>query len=104
MLQPLDKDLAEALNLDKQEGILISEVLAGSPAQKAGLKQGDIIVGYNDKAVKNVSTFRNEIALMNPNAQVKLKLLRDSETLSIAVTLGTQGEGEEIGAEVLGKL
>ena len=104
MLQQLDKDLAEALNLDKQEGILISEVLAGSPAQKAGLKQGDIIVGYNDKAVKNVATFRNEVALMNPNGQVKLKLIRDSETLSITVTLGTQGEGEELGAEVLGKL
>lgn len=104
LLQPLDKDLAEALGLAKQEGILISEVSPGSPAQKAGLQQGDIIVGYNDKSVKNVATFRNEIALMNPNTQVKLKVLRDTQTLTIPVTLGSQGEGAEMGAEVMGKL
>jgi len=104
LLQPIDKDLSEALGLDKQEGILISEVVAGSPASKAGLKQGDIIVGYNEKAVKSVSTFRNEIALMPPNGQVTLKLLRDHKPVSIAITLGTQGEGEEISQEVLGKL
>jgi len=103
LLQPLDKDLAEALDLDRQEGILISEVVPGSPAQKAGLLQGDIIVGYNDKVVKNVATFRNEIALMNPNGHVKLKLIRNDEPIFITVMLGSQ-ESEEMGAEVLGKL
>jgi serine protease Do len=104
VLQPLDKDLAEALNLGKQEGILISEVMAGSPAQKAGLQQGDIIIGYNDKPVKNVATFRNEIALMNPNGQVTLKLLRDNKSMLISVMLGTQGDAEEVALEVMGKL
>jgi serine protease Do len=104
LLQPVDKDLADALSLTKQEGILISEVVPGSPAQKAGLQQGDIIVGYNGKSIKNVATFRNEIALMNPSSSVQLKLLRDNQPITLSVVLGTQGDGEEIATEVLGKL
>lgn len=103
VLQSIDKDLAEALSLGKQEGILISEVMTASPAQKAGIQQGDIIIAYNDKPVKNVATFRNEIALMNPNGKVNLKLLRDNKPINISVQLGSQ-ENQEMAAEIMGKL
>jgi serine protease Do len=104
VLQPVDKELADALGLEKQEGILISEVMKDSPAAKAGLLQGDIIVQYNNKTIKNVTKFRNEVAMMNPGSDIKLKILRNNKPMNLTVTLGTQSEGEEISAEVIQKL
>ena len=72
VLQPVDKELSDAMGLEKQEGILISEVVKDSPAAKAGLQQGDIILQYNDKPIKNVTKFRNDMAMMNPGSTIKL--------------------------------
>lgn len=104
LLQPVDKELSCALNLEKQEGVLISEVMKDSPAQKGGLLQGDIILAYNDKPVKSVTKLRNEIALMNPNTPLKLKILRNNKTLVLTISLGSQSEGEVITAEMTQKL
>lgn len=88
-LQPVDKDIADAFNLPKPEGALISEVVKDSPADKAGLKQGDIILEYNKQPVKSIQSFRNEVSLMNPGTVVTLKVNRKGQILSIPVTLGT---------------
>lgn len=104
VLQPVDKELCDALNLDKQEGILISDVVKDSPAYDAGLQQGDIIISYNDKPVKNVNKFRNDVAMMSPGTVIKLKILRKGKMQTIQVTLGTQNEGEAITAELTQKL
>jgi len=104
ILQPIDKELSNALSLDKQEGILISEVIKDSPADEAGLKQGDIIISYEERSVKNVSKFRNEVALMPPGTKIKLQILRNHKVKTIHVTLGTQSDGEQIVAELTQKL
>ncbi len=104
ILQPIDKELERAMKLDKAEGILISDVVKGSPAASAGLQQGDIIIQYNGKAVKNVSKFRNDIALMNPGQTVQLKILRGGKSLNVSVELGSQNDGEVISAELTQKL
>lgn len=103
ILQPVDKDLAEALNLDNQEGALVSDVVKGSAASKAGLQPGDIILESNHKPVKSVSKLRNEIGMMNPSTQINLLVLRDGEKVSIDATLGSL-EGETLSAELLQKL
>ena len=104
VLQPVDKELADALGLDKQDGVLISEVMKDSPAQKAGLVQGDIVLSYNDKPIKSVSKFRNDIALMHPGATLKLRILRNQKQLDISVSLGAQNENEVVTAEVVQKI
>jgi serine protease Do len=91
-LQPVDKDIADAFKLAKPEGALISEVVKDSPAEKAGLQQGDIIIEYNKIPVKSVQTFRNEISLMTPGSTINLKVIRKGQTLSIPVTLGTSSD------------
>ncbi len=104
MLQPVDKDLADALSLNKQEGVLISDVIKDSPAQKAGLLQGDVILAYNDKPAKSVSKFRNDIAIMNPGSTVRLKVLRDNKPMTLTITLGTQPDGEVAASEMTQKM
>lgn len=103
VLQPVDKELADALGLEK-EGILISEVVKDSPAAKAGLENGDIIIQYNDKPIRNVTKFRNDIAMMNPGTDVKLRVLRNSKQMNVTATLGAQNEGEAISAETIQKI
>lgn len=90
VLQPLNPELAEGLGLDSQEGILISDVIKGSPADQASLIQGDILLECNHKPIKILSQFRNEIALMKPGVKVKLKILRNRKPKMISVTLGSQ--------------
>ena len=106
-LQPIDKDIADAFNLAKPEGALISEVVKDSPADKAGLKQGDIVVEYNQVAVKSLQNFRKDISLMSPGTSITLKVNRKGQILTVPVTLGsasdnvaTDGLVQKIGLEI----
>ncbi len=103
-LQPVDKDIADAFNLPKPEGALISEVVKDSPADKAGLKQGDIIIEYNKQPVKSLQSFRNEVSLMNPGSNVTLKVNRKGQILTIPVTLGTANDTLATGGNIIQKL
>jgi len=104
ILQPVDKDLCDALSLDKQDGILVSEVVKDSPAFKGGLQQGDIILQYNDKPAKNVNKFRNDVGMMNPGADIKLRILRNNKPQNLNLVLGVQTEGEVVSGELIQKI
>lgn len=91
-LQPVDKDIADAFNLEKAEGVLVSEVVKDSPADKAGLKQGDIIMEYNNTPIKSSGSFRNDISLMTPGTQLNLKVNRKGTVMTIPVTLGSASD------------
>ncbi len=103
-LQPMEKNLCEAAGLDKPEGILISDVVKDTPASKAGLQQGDIILQYNGLPIKNVNKFRNDIAMMSPGTSVKLQILRNGKKQNVTVVLGCQEDGEVMTAELTQKL
>ncbi|MGC1878082.1 MAG: DegQ family serine endoprotease [Rhabdochlamydiaceae bacterium] len=103
-LQPVDKDIADAFNLPKPEGALISEVIKDSPADQAGLKQGDIILEYNKIPIKSLQSFRNEISLMNPGATIDLKINRKGQIMSISVVLGTASDNIALGGNLIQKL
>ncbi len=100
-LQPVDKDIADAFALDKAEGVLISDVVKDSPADKAGIKQGDIILEYNNIPVKSLGSFRNEISLMRPGTTLDLKINRKGNIVMIRATLGTASDNNtSLGLEV----
>ena len=103
-MQPVDKDIAEAFGLEKAEGVLIAEVVKDSPADKAGLKQGDIILECNGIPIKSMASFRNEISLMSPGATVTLKVSRKGELLTMPVVLGTASDTMSASAGVVQKL
>lgn len=104
VLQPIDSDLADALALEKQDGVLVSDIVKDSPAMKGGLQQGDIILEYNGKPVKSVSKLRNDIALMNPDQMIKLKVLRNNNTINIEIPLGMQKDTEMALADLTQKI
>jgi len=89
-LQPIDQDMAEAFKLDRPQGILITQVQKGSAAEKAGLKQGDIILELNKCPIKSLETFRNDISLLPPNTEISLKINRDGKILTVPVKIGSR--------------
>jgi len=90
VIQDVDEDLARSFDLPSAKGVLISEVQAGSPAAKAGLRQGDVIVALDGKAVKDVADLRNRIALTLPGTVVAMEVIRDGKPRTIEVEIGEQ--------------
>ncbi len=89
-IQDVNENLAKSFDLKKPEGILVSEVEQGSPAEKAGLKQGDVIISLNNRKLENVNDLRNTIAFTAPKTKVDLQIIRDGKPMDVEVTIGEQ--------------
>jgi len=92
MIQDINEDLAQSFDLDQNSGVLIAEVTDDSPAQQAGLKQGDVLIALNGTPLSDVNDLRNKIAMTSPGSKVKLQVIRDGKKRSISVTIGQQPE------------
>lgn len=88
ILQQMDQNLAKAFNLPKVEGAVVAQVTKDSPAETAGLMQGDVVLKYNQTQVTNIAALRNAIALMKPGSHMTLTVLRDNKTLEIPIDIG----------------
>ena len=89
VIQPLTQDLAESFGIDRTEGILVAQVSEDSPAARAGIEEGDVIVGYRGDAVTDVGDFRNRVALTQPGSEVELTVVRGSDRRNLDVTIGS---------------
>lgn len=89
-IQDVNEDLAKSFGLDEAGGILVSEVQPDSPAQQAGLLRGDVIRKLNDSRLKDVNDLRNKIALLSPETQADLDVIRDGKKIILTVTIGEQ--------------
>lgn len=97
-IQPINEDIASALGLPKNTGELISRVEPGQAAEKAGVKQGDVVVRVNGQAVTPDQTLSYLVANVAPGSRVTLDVLRDGKPLSLVATAGTRPAEEEIAA------
>ncbi len=88
VIQTLTQELAESFDIDQKQGILVAQVSDDSPAAKAGMRQGDIIVDYKGQPVVDVGGFRNSVALTAPGSKVQLTVLRGKKRKSLDVTIG----------------
>ena len=86
-IQPVTSDVADALGLKQAAGALVTEPQAGSPAAKAGVKAGDVIVSIDGGAIKDSRELAQKVGTMSPGSSVKLGLLRDGSQETITVTL-----------------
>src|ERR1041385_385454 len=80
-------DLAASLGMPEAKGVIVNSVRAGSAAEKAGLRQGDVITALNDAPVSDTNAFRNRVASNGPGSTVALTVLRDNREQKISATL-----------------
>jgi len=88
-IQDITSELKETFDLKTTEGVLVSDVSKDSPADKAGLKQGDVVVEFNDRKVENTGQFRNLVSLTPPGSKANLVVIRDGKEIELPVKLAT---------------
>ena len=86
--QELTPELAKQFGMPNGHGVAIAQVESDSPAQRAGLKVGDVITAINGNQVEDVNAFRLEVAGFAPGTTVHLKVARNGQNLDIPITLG----------------
>ncbi len=86
-IQEVTSDLAEEFGVKDLKGALVSGVMKGSPAEKAGIKQGDVILQYNGKDVEDTGHLRNMVSQTPIGTTVKVKILRQKKELDVEVTI-----------------
>jgi len=86
----LNPALAREFKVPDIAGVLVNQVEPGSPADKAGVKQGDVLRTLNGQTVDGTARFRSLVAGMNPGSEITLGILRDGKAETIKVTLGEQ--------------
>ncbi|MBP6368098.1 MAG: Do family serine endopeptidase [Nitrosomonas sp.] len=89
-MQDMTEELAESFNLDHSVGTLIASVLREGPADKAGIKPGDILIAVNGKSVKNSSEMLNLVAALPPGETVTVTVIRNKQEKSIPVKVGVR--------------
>ncbi len=96
-IQDLTPELARNFGLPKVGGALVSDVFRGSPAEKAGVKRGDIIIEFNGRKIPGVSSLRNMVAQSKVGLEAPLKLVRRGKELKLRIKIAElPGEFAEI--------
>jgi serine protease Do len=88
-IQPVTADIAESLGLKKAAGALVSEPQPNSPAAKAGIESGDVILSVDGATVADARELARRIGTMAPGTSVKLGILRQGQEKTVTLTLGT---------------
>jgi len=86
-IQEVDDQMARALNLEARAGALVNGVVDGSPAAKSDLKEGDVIIRFEGKDVKNPSHLKNLVSSTAPGTKARLRVYREGDLKSITVKL-----------------
>ena len=115
-IQNITEDVAKSLDLKDTKGILVSNVRAGSAAEKAGIKRGDIITAINGEKIEDGNVLRNKVASSLPGTEIKLTVFRDGQEQEFTAKLDefnvedakkenqTEGENPENQSKPSGKL
>ena len=96
---PLTEDLARTYRRTDAKGAAITDVTEGSPAEKAGLKPGDVVIGVDGRSVNDNNDLSRYIASKAPGETVHLQVVREGGDRTIAVTLGTFPEQADAGED-----
>jgi serine protease Do len=87
-IQPVTNEIADSLGMKNARGALVAEPQSGSPAQKAGIKAGDVIVSVNGESVTDARNLARRISAMAPGTSVKLGIVRGGRDDTLTLTLG----------------
>jgi serine protease Do len=90
MIQEMTADLAKQFGLSEPKGVLVGQVNKDSPAEKAGIKAGDVIVRYDGQEATSVRQLRNLVANTLPGTKVKIEIMRDGKKETLTAMIGHQ--------------
>lgn len=94
-VDPITSELTEVLGLEKKtRGVMVTLVTEGSPAQKAGLQRSDAILAIDHRPVASLQDLRLYVSQLAPGTEVAIKIVRDGQPLTLAVTLGSLEEDQ----------
>ena len=95
-LRPLEQDVAKQLGIEKAQGALVVDVISGSPAEKAGLHVGDVIVEWNGQEIIDGAELPLLIARTEIGKSVKVVVIRDGQKVSLDTTVGERPSDAEL--------
>jgi len=100
-IQEINRELAEAMGLKKNGGVLISSVGKDTPADKGGIQEGDIILSFNERPMKSPNVLRNTVAGIKPGKTVPAEVMRNGKKMTLNITIEEQPE--DMTAAIRGK-
>ncbi|MBN1622501.1 MAG: Do family serine endopeptidase [Endomicrobiales bacterium] len=95
-IRPVDKAIAKYFGLKKEQGVLINRVMKNSPADKAGLKRGDVIIMFNGEDIDEVKKLQSVVAKTKPKKKVVVKVIRDGGEITVELVTGEMPSEEEL--------
>ncbi len=95
-IQDITPELAQSFGIESSKGSLVVGVLNGSPAEKAGLTRGDVIVGLDQEIILNSNDLRNKVGLITPDSTVAFKVVRQGIPTNFDVHLGERPSNEKL--------
>ncbi len=99
-IQNLTEELAESFDYPSTEGALVSHIQQETPAAKAGIRQGDIIIRFNGERIKDVNELRNKVAATTPGKDIDLDVIREGRKTRLSVKIGEMpGKDQELQSE-----
>jgi Do/DeqQ family serine protease len=104
MIQDVTPDLAEALDLDAAEGALVAQVVAGSPAEHAGIEVGDVVTELDGEPIADGAELRNRIGLMRVGEEISLTVVRDGRRREIDAEVGARTRERTESKDTLSRL
>jgi serine protease Do len=97
-VQDITEDLAKSLKLQDRNGALVTEVFEGDPADKAGIKQGDIIIEVDGKKIKDTHELLRAVAVLPVGKKAAVKVLREGQVKELQLTVAEREEKKEMAA------
>jgi serine protease Do len=97
-VQPLTAELAKSFGARDEAGVLVADVMDGSPAEKGGLKSGDIILDFNGRKVTAPSDLQRAVGLTAPGSTARVRVLRDRAERTVDIKIGEASDEAEAAA------
>lgn len=94
MIQKITPELAKSFGLKESDGALVGDVISGGPADKAGIKRGDVIVKFNGQDIKSMESLPKFVASVTPGKKVDLEIVRDGKRKTVPVTIAVLKDKE----------
>jgi serine protease Do len=98
LIKDVDRALAEAFSMPRPYGAFVDEVQPGSPAERAGIRNDDIIIAFNNRVIESSSQLPFYVGQVRPGTSADLSIMRDGQVMSFAVVVGSLPGGGQISA------